>query len=154
MTSEQGREFIERQEGTSPTVYKDVAEIPTVGWGHKLTPAEAAFLKDAYPNGIPAAMAEFLLLGDLESAEHSVRTTIHNVGALSQNQFDALASFAFNIGPTAFAKSTLAKKVNDGDFAGAADEFSRWTYAGGKFSQSLANRRAAEKDLFQEGAYI
>ena len=67
---------------------------------------------------------------------------------LSQNEFDALVSFAYNVGSGALAKSTLLKKLNKGDFDGAAREFLKWNKGGGKVLPGLVRRRAAEAELF------
>jgi lysozyme len=70
-------------------------------------------------------------------------------GKMTQSQFDALVSFAFNLGIGALAKSTLLKKHLAGDYAGAAKEFARWNKAGGKVLAGLVKRRAAEAALYQ-----
>lgn len=67
---------------------------------------------------------------------------------INQNQFDALVSFSYNCGSGALKKSTLLKKLNKGDFAGAAREFSKWNKGGGKVLPGLVRRRAAEAELF------
>ncbi|WP_312069487.1 lysozyme, partial [Acinetobacter sp.] len=67
---------------------------------------------------------------------------------LSQNQFDALVSLTYNIGSTAFKNSTLLKKLNAKDYAGAADQFLRWNKGGGKVLKGLVRRREAERALF------
>lgn len=67
---------------------------------------------------------------------------------LKQCQFDALVSFAFNVGVGALRDSTLLKLLNAGNYAGAADQFTRWNKAGGKVLPGLVKRRAAEKELF------
>ena len=65
------------------------------------------------------------------------------------NQISALVSFAFNVGVFAFQKSTMLRKINKGDYAGASEEFARWKFIeGGKESPGLVRRRAAEKELF------
>lgn len=69
----------------------------------------------------------------------------------TDGQKAAFLSFAFNVGNGAFCSSTLVKKANAGDMRGACAELSRWTYAGGKFYQGLANRRAAERKLCEAG---
>ena len=69
-------------------------------------------------------------------------------GVLTQNQFDALVSLTYNIGSGAFKNSTLLKKLNAGDYKGAANQFDVWVNAGGKRLQGLVNRRAKEKELF------
>lgn len=67
---------------------------------------------------------------------------------LSENQKVALASFIFNVGPTAFKNSTLLKKLNKNDIKGAADEFDRWILDNGVIKKGLINRRKEEKELF------
>lgn len=67
---------------------------------------------------------------------------------LNQNQFDALVSFTYNCGAGALEGSTLRKKLNNGDYKGAAKEFKRWKYAGGKVRPGLVDRRAREATLF------
>ncbi len=67
---------------------------------------------------------------------------------LTQNEFDALVSFTYNLGAGNLLSSTLLKKLNAGDKAGAANQFDVWNKAGGKVLQGLVTRRAAEKDLF------
>ena len=68
--------------------------------------------------------------------------------SVTQNQYDALVSLAYNIGTRALSTSTLMKKLNAGDVKGAADEFLRWNKSGGKVMAGLTNRRKAERELF------
>ena len=67
---------------------------------------------------------------------------------LTQNMFDALVSFVYDIGGSALKNSTLPKILNAGDVAGAANEFAKWNKCSGKVLAGLTNRRAAEKALF------
>jgi hypothetical protein len=67
---------------------------------------------------------------------------------LTQNQFDALVSFTYNLGDGNLRKSTLLRKLNAGDYQGAADEFPKWDRAGGQVIAGLLRRRNAERDLF------
>jgi lysozyme len=67
---------------------------------------------------------------------------------VTQNQFDALISFAFNLGLSALAGSTLWRLFAHGDIQGAANEFPKWIYAGGKLLEGLKRRRQAERELF------
>lgn len=140
-TSTNGLNFIAHEEGTVLHVYKDVAGIPTIGVGHVLRPGES------YPNGITHDQALTLLKQDVSTAEHAV-----NVGvkvALSQNAFDALTSFVFNVGTGAFASSTLLKVLNEGNHQAAADELPRWCHApAGVVNQGLLGRRNRERALF------
>ncbi len=73
---------------------------------------------------------------------------------LTQNMFDALVSFTFNLGAGALKRSTLLKKLNCGDITGAAGQFERFVYAGGKVMRGLVRRRAAEKEIFLNGKYL
>jgi GH24 family phage-related lysozyme (muramidase) len=67
---------------------------------------------------------------------------------LTQNRFDALISFTYNLGGSALASSTLLKKLNAKDYKGAAAEFPKWNKAGGKVVSGLTKRRDAEMELF------
>jgi lysozyme len=69
--------------------------------------------------------------------------------SLNDNQYAAIVSFAFNLGVGNLKQSTLLKKLNAGDFAGAANEFAKWNKAGGKVLAGLTRRRAAEAELFR-----
>ncbi|MNQ87056.1 Lysozyme RrrD [compost metagenome] len=66
----------------------------------------------------------------------------------TQEQFDALVSFTYNLGINALKGSTLLRKLNSGDYEGAADEFLKWNKAGGKILSGLTRRREAERMLF------
>ncbi|WP_230951259.1 lysozyme, partial [Xylella fastidiosa] len=70
---------------------------------------------------------------------------------LKQQQFDALVSLSFNIGAGAFHRSTLLKRLNAGDVAGALEQFHVWKWAGGSIQSGLIIRRAAERALFEGG---
>ncbi|NEP37557.1 lysozyme, partial [Moorena sp. SIO3B2] len=83
---------------------------------------------------------------DLESSESTVSNLVKV--SLTDNQFSALVSFVFNIGPTAFRRSTLLRKLNHGDDQGAANEFLRWNKGGGRVLLGLSKRREAERKLF------
>ena len=67
---------------------------------------------------------------------------------LTDNQFAALVSFAYNVGLGALAGSTLLRKLNAGDYQGAADQLPRWNKAAGRVLPGLVRRRAAERELF------
>ena len=97
---------------------------------------------------ISEADAEALLRADLADAvacvNRAVRVTI------TQNQFDAMVDFCFNAGRGNFLQSTLLRKVNLKDFAGAAVQFGLWVHAGGEVVSGLVRRRKAEAVLFME----
>ncbi|UYF57267.1 lysozyme [Citrobacter amalonaticus] len=90
--------------------------------------------------------ADRLLKTGLVSYENDVLKLVRV--KLTQGQFDALVSFAYNVGSRALSTSTLLKKLNAGDIKGAADEFLRWNKAGGKVLNGLTRRREAERALF------
>ena len=134
--------------------YLDPVNIWTIGWGHAIRyqnrylkgDADKALVKSLYPQGITVDQAVALLHGDLVNAGRDVASV---VGVpLSDNQFGALTSFTFNLGVGNLSSSTLLKKLNVQDFAGAADEFPRWARAGGQLLPGLVKRRAAERELF------
>src|SRR5208282_6189833 len=91
--------------------------------------------------------ADRFLLGDLSVAETEVNKA--NDVNLNQNQFDALVSFCYNIGTTAYRDSTLLKDVNEQKYLDAADEFVKWVTDGdGHVIEGLVSRRRAERALF------
>ena len=93
--------------------------------------------------------AEQRLIRDVDVVAKSVNEHVSSV--LTQNQFDAVCSFVFNIGITRFLSSTMLKKLNASDFRGAANEFPRWDMANGAHEKGIHNRRMKEKALFLEG---
>src|SRR5205823_1138361 len=95
---------------------------------------------------ITAEQAEDLFTKDLGRFEKAVNRMVHV--PLSQEQFDALISFAFNLGEANLEKSTLLKMLNAGNYGGAANEFKHWTRSRGKILPGLVRRRAAEAALF------
>ena len=136
--SEAGIQLIKKFEGCSLKAYKCPAGIWTIGYGHTLNVNEG--------QTITKKQAEDLLKQDLRSFELTVNNLV-NV-PLNQNQFDALVSFCYNLGTGNLKKSTLLKLLNKQDYLGAAEQFDRWVYAGGKKLSGLVKRRAAEKELF------
>jgi lysozyme len=138
--SRPGAELIANFEGYRGTVYRDAVGIPTIGYGHVVRPGEHfGFLSRQ------AALA--LLQRDATAAAHAVHQAVRV--QLSQNQFDALVSFVFNVGAGAFRSSTLLRKLNNGDYQGAADQFGAWTHAGGRVLPGLVTRRNAEAAMFR-----
>jgi len=139
--SDSGLEMLKQFEGLRLKAYQDSAGVWTIGYGHT---------KTAYPGMvITRSEAERLLRQDLQRFEKGVRDRVSV--PLTQNQFDALVSFSFNVGVGAFSKSTLLKRLNQKDYAGAKQEFRRWVYAGGRRLQGLVNRRNKEANLFLSG---
>jgi lysozyme len=91
--------------------------------------------------------ADELLCGDLNTFEDAVSRAVHV--PLSQSQFDALVSFAYNCGPANLRASTLLRLLNRGDYTGAAGQFGKWAHAGAEILPGLVRRRAAERALFE-----
>jgi lysozyme len=139
-TSDAGVAFIAGWEGEVLHVYKDCVGIPTVGVGHVVLQGED------FSHGITHEQALEILRKDLGKAEQAVARNIRV--PLTQNQFDALVSLVFNAGAGAVKGSTLAIKLNAGDYAGAADEFPKWCHAGGKVNAGLLRRRMSEQQMF------
>ncbi|MEK6848065.1 MAG: lysozyme, partial [Nanoarchaeota archaeon] len=92
--------------------------------------------------------AEQLLIKDMVIAEKAVSNlvSVH----LTQNQYDALVSFVYNVGRGNFERSTMLIKLNSKNYKGASLEFKRWNKAGGKVVKGLINRRQKEEVLFNE----
>ena len=139
-------------EGWRAQLYEDVAGHATIGYGHLVHrgPITAADRSGPFGKGITKAQGMKLLREDARSAVTAVRDAV--TVPLNQGQFDALVSFTYNVGSGALRRSTLLKKVNTKDFAGAADEFGKWVKAGGKVYQGLVRRRTEEAALFRGGA--
>ena len=137
-TSDAGIGLIKQFEGVRLTAYRDSVGVPTIGYGS----TRGVKMGDV----ITQAEADTRLRQDLQSAEFAVNRLVKP--ALTQNQFDALVSFVFNLGGTALASSTLLKYLNNGKYAEAAQEFPKWTHAGGAVLAGLIARRAAERALF------
>ncbi len=137
-TSEQGIALIKQFEGCALSAYLCPAHILTIGYGHTGDVSAG--------QTITQEEAERLLKADLEKFERGVSQMV--TVELSPQQFDALVSFAFNLGLGNLKTSTLLKKLNSGDYQGAADEFLRWNKAAGKVMAGLTKRREAERALF------
>lgn len=131
--------LIKEHEGLRTKTYIDPVGIPTVCYGHTGRYARRGAQ-------YTAAKCEAILLDDIELHQRGLNRCITR--KLNQNQSDAVTSFAFNVGVGAACKSTLVKKINRGDMVGAANEFPRWVYAGGRRFNGLVKRRDAERTLF------
>ncbi|MGX9858307.1 lysozyme [Enterobacter hormaechei subsp. steigerwaltii] len=142
-TSEKGIALIKEFEGCSLTAYQDSVGVWTIGYGWT-QPVNGKPIRAGMT--IKQETAERLLKTGLVSYESDVSRLV-KVG-LNQDQFDALVSFTYNLGARSLSTSTLLRKLNAGDYAGAADEFLRWNKAGGKVLNGLTRRREAERALF------
>jgi len=151
--SDQGLENIRQYEKNRDRIYPDQAGKRTIGYGHLLLPGE----DKQFANGIDAETAQALLAKDIGIAEGAIRRLVKT--PLSQQEYDALVSLAYNIGTgkDGFAGSTVLKKLNEGDYPAAADAILMWdkiTQGGAKIkSNGLAERRGNERDLFLNGIY-
>ena len=145
-TSSAGRAAIAQREGNILKAYPDPAtggEPFTIGVGHTSAAGPPKVTKGMK---ITAAESDAILTRDLATFEAAVERAVKV--PVNQNEFDALVSLAFNIGAGAFAKSTLVKKLNAGDRAGAANAFLSWNRAAGKVMPGLTTRRKAERAQF------
>ncbi|MBE3178212.1 lysozyme [Enterobacter cloacae complex sp. P3B] len=142
-TSEKGIALIKEFEGCKLTAYQDSVGVWTIGYGWT-QPVDGKPIRAGMT--IKQETAERLLKAGLVSYESDVSRLV-KVG-LTQGQFDALVSFTYNLGARSLSTSTLLRKLNAGDCAGAADEFLRWNKAGGKVLNGLTRRREAERALF------
>lgn len=142
-TSEKGIALIKEFEGCRLTAYQDSVGVWTIGYGWT-QPVDGKPIRAGMT--IKQETAERLLKTGLVSYESDVSRLV-KVG-LTQVQFDALVSFTYNLGARSLSTSTLLRKLNAGDYAGAADEFLRWNKAGGKVLNGLTRRREAELALF------
>jgi lysozyme len=151
--SDHGLELIKQWEGFENQLYKDSAGLPTIGVGHLLTKSELSSGK-IFINGVPIQYAGGLtdqevldlLSQDVNPAAQVVNNKV--TVTLNQNQFDALTSFTFNVGGTAFTGSTLLKLLNQGQYNQVPAQLRRWNKAGGQVVQGLINRRENEIKLW------
>ena len=142
-TSEKGIALIKQFEGCKLTAYQDSVGVWTIGYGWT-QPVDGKPIRAGMT--IKQETAERLLKTGLVSYESDVSRLVKV--SLTQGQFDALVSFTYNLGARSLSTSTLLRKLNAGDYAGAADEFLRWNKAGGKVLNGLTRRREAEHALF------
>ena len=139
-----GLSLIKHFEGLSLKAYLCPAKVWTIGYG-------TTGVAEARPGVvITQARAEELLQEDVAKFERQIWALVKDV-VVSQHQFDALVTFAYNIGIGAFKTSTLLKKLLQKDYTGASQEFLRWTKAKGKVLPGLVVRRRAEHLLFLGG---
>lgn len=143
--SEKGIKFLIEWEGLRLEPYKDAAGLWTIGVGHLIGKDLDGWGKISHEKAID------ILRSDLSTSEAAIERLV--TISLEQHEFDALVSFVFNIGAGAFSRSTLLRKLNQGDKSGAAREFIRWNVAGGRVVRGLTRRRQRETLLFSTGAY-
>lgn len=142
--SADGYAIIQQFEGFRANAYLDTGGVWTIGYG-----------TIKYPNGNAVRKGDTCTKTDASAwmktdcvwviACMTKKITTKN---LTQNQYDALASFIYNVGETQFSTSTLLNLLNRGNIQGAASQFKRWVYDNGKRIDGLAVRREKEKALF------
>lgn len=142
--SEQGIDLITSFEGLRLSAYQCQAGVWTIGYGHTggVKPTDK----------ITKEQAVEYFRKDVSRFEEAVSRLVK--APLTQHEFDALVSLAFNIGIGAFSKSTLLKLLNDNEREAAAKQFARWNKAGGAVSKGLTRRRRAETQLFLLGLEV
>ncbi|MEL6398144.1 MAG: lysozyme [Cyanobacteria bacterium P01_A01_bin.70] len=146
--SSDGLTLVKHFEGRELQAYQDSVGVWTIGYGH----TSAAGPPTVYAGQtISEAEAESILQKDLELFENGVRDLV--TVPINGDQFSALVSFSFNLGLGALGGSTLLRKLNSGDYQGAANEFPRWVNAGGQPLPGLVRRRDAEQALFLSQDY-
>lgn len=144
-TTPQMRRMIETWEGCVLHAYQDDVGVWTIGYGHTGPEAE-------HGNKITQEQADNLLTHDLFFFENKVRALV-GASPTTQQQFDALVSFAYNLGAGALAGSTLLKKHLGQFYAAAAAEFPKWDHAGGQVLPGLLQRRNGEAAVYLHGKY-
>ena len=137
--SDSGLNLIAKLETFSAMPYPD-ARGQSVGFGHYILPS------DNFSFPISRADGQKLLLSDSRIADEAIDRYVRV--PLTANQRDALVSLIYNIGVSHFATSTLLKRLNVGDYAGAAGQFDVWRKSEGSVLPVLVARRAIEKQLF------
>ena len=143
-TSAEGIALIKKFEGCELKAYQCSAGVWTIGYGHTKDVEEG--------DTISKDQAEEMLVEELHEYENYVNEYV-NV-ALSQNQFDALVSWVYNLGPANLKASTMLKVLNSGEYEDVPAQMKRWNKAGGKVLEGLIRRREAEACLFNGTAWF
>lgn len=140
-TSSTGRALIRDAEGEKLSTYRCSAGVPTIGVGHTGPDVKMGMT-------ITKAQSDALLVADLAKFEKAVAASVKV--PLTQSQFDALVSLAFNIGSGAFAKSTLVRLLNGGHYDQVGAQLARWNKVDGQPNNGLTARRAREAAMFNK----
>jgi lysozyme len=150
--SDQGTLFVAQFEGFDPRLVNDAAGHCTIGYGHlvHLGPCDGSEPAE-FRHGITRERGLQILAQETADAAAVVSRLV--TVPLTQAQFDALVSFAFNVGQTSFAGSTLLRLLNRGDYGSVPVQLGRFVFAGGRRLPGLVARRAAEGRLFSAGDY-
>ena len=143
-TSQRGLELIKTYEGVRYKPYRDCVGLYTVGVGHLI--GDGTVLPDSWNRTFTIGEVNELLASDVRKFELGVARYV-NV-ELSQNQFDAIIDFCFNLGLGAFQRSSVRQAINRRDKASVVRNLLRYNKAGGKVVPQLDQRRKAEAQLF------
>ena len=138
--SNTGTHLLKYFEGCKTVAYQDSVGVWTIGYGHT----------KGVTTGMTITQEEAEQMLESELAEYEGYVEKYVTVPLTQNQFDALVVWVYNLGPTNFRNSTLLKELNSGDYTAASKEIKRWNKAGGKVLAGLVKRREAEAELFNE----
>lgn len=134
----EGLKMIKHFEGLELNAYQCAAGVWTIGYGHTKGVQQGMVISEE--------TADEMLVEELKEYENYINDMVNC--PLNQNQFDALVSWVYNLGPANLQASTLLKVLNAGDYAGVPAQIKRWNKAGGKVLEGLTRRREAEADLF------
>lgn len=146
---------ITHHEGVRLNPYRCPARLWTIGVGHVIDPNHAKVpfeernllpIPDGWNRKLSMNEVNAILTADLQRFERGVLR--YCPSGITQGRFDALVSFAFNLGLGTLQRSTLRQKHNRGDFDGAADEFLKYTKSSGKVLKGLVNRRKDERTMY------
>jgi len=132
-------DLVKEFEGFRPTAYLCPAGVWTIGYGttENVDPGDEVTEQEA----------EEMLMDDLLEASKAIDDLVDV--ELTQQQYDALTSFVYNVGRDAFRNSTMLRLLNAGDYDGAAKQFPRWNKGGGRVLAGLTRRRRAERQVFE-----
>ncbi len=144
--SKRGLDLIAEFEGFVAKCYDDPTGNATIGYGHLIHIGRVTERDKKQWGALSEPEGLFLLKKDVIRYERAVKESVKV--RLTQNQFDALVSFTYNLGAGALSTSTLLKKLNTKDYKGAAAEFDRWVMGSGQRLPGLVRRRDAEQKLF------
>jgi len=142
--SGKGHDILRYFEGCKLVAYQDSVDVWTIGYGHT---------KNVHKGmTITQEQAEAMLLEELKEYEGYIETYVEV--ELTQEQFDALVVWVYNLGPTNFRNSTLLKRLNKSNYEDVPNQIKRWDKAGGKTLSGLTKRRASEAHLFATGEVV
>ena len=141
--SEYGLDLIKHFEGLETKAYQCAAGVWTIGYGHTKGVQEGDEWSEDH--------CDYMLEVELEEYEGYINNLV--TCPLSQNQFDALVSWVYNLGSANLQASTLLKVLNAEDYSDVPNQIKRWNKAGGKVLEGLVRRREAEAVMFEGGEW-